>query len=90
MYGDTNIAVIASVLADATRVTVLHIVGDGRAYTAKELARQASVAPSTISMHLTKLLEYNLLTMEKQGRHHYFSLANPAIIGVLGDFELNV
>ncbi len=88
MSGDTNIAVIASVLADATRVTVLHTVGDGRAYTAKELARQAGVAPSTMSMHLTKLLEHNLLTMEKQGRHHYFSLANPAIIGVLEELAM--
>ena len=88
MPGDANIAVVASVLADATRVTVLNMVGDGRAYTAKELARQAGVSPSTMSMHLTKLMEYDLLTMEKQGRHHYFRLANPAIIRVLEDLAM--
>jgi len=79
MPGDVNIASVASLLADPTRVSILQALGDGRALPAGELARSSRVNASTASAHLTKLVESGLLFVEKQGRHRYYRLANPAI-----------
>src|SRR5260370_8916581 len=56
---------------------------DGRAWPAGDLARAVRVSPSTASNHLTKLVEHKLLRVEQQGRHRYFSLADPTIAQVL-------
>ena len=47
---------------------------DGRAWTATELAFEASVAPSTASAHLARLLGGGLINDVRQGRHRYFRL----------------
>ena len=52
---------------------------DGRAYTASELAMAADVSSTSASNHLTKLLEAELLKVEIQGRHRYFSFARPEV-----------
>lgn len=83
MPGDVDIAFVASLLADPTRVGMLMALGDGRALTAGELARHMRVAPSTASAHLSKLEEAGLLVGEKQGRHRYFRLADPTVVQVL-------
>lgn len=78
--GDTDIAAVAALLADPTRATILITLCDGRALPAGELARHARVAPSTMSGHLSKLLEAGLIGVEAWGRHRYFRLANPDIV----------
>jgi DNA-binding transcriptional ArsR family regulator len=80
MPGDINIVPIASLLADPTRASILQELSDGRALAAGELARRAHVASSTASSHLFKLVEAGLLAVEKQGRHRYYRIADPAII----------
>lgn len=79
MPGDINIASVAAVLADATRVSILLALGDGRPHAASELARRARVSRSTASIHLAKLVADGFIEAEKQGRHRYFRLANSAI-----------
>jgi DNA-binding transcriptional ArsR family regulator len=79
MSGDANIAVLATLLADQTRVSILMALADERALPAGDLARQARVNASTASAHLAKLVESGLLVVEKQGRHRYYRLADPAI-----------
>jgi DNA-binding transcriptional ArsR family regulator len=79
MPGDANIAAFASLLADPTRVSMLVALADERALPAGDLARQARVSASTASAHLAKLVESGLLVVEKQGRHRYYRLADPAI-----------
>jgi DNA-binding transcriptional ArsR family regulator len=83
MPGDANIAAVAALLADPTRAAILMALLDGRAWPAGDLARAVRVSPSTASNHLTKLVEHQLLRVEQQGRHRYFSLADPAIAQVL-------
>lgn len=39
----------------------------------------ANIAPQTASSHLTKLVQGRLLTVEQQGRHRYYRLANAEI-----------
>jgi len=80
MPGDINIVPVASLLADPTRAIILQELSDGRALPAGELARRARVSSSTASAHLFKLIEAGLLAVEKQGRHRYYRIANPAII----------
>ncbi len=83
MPGDANVAAVAALLADPTRTAILMALLDGRACPAGDLARAARVTPSTASNHLSKLVEYKLLKVEQQGRHRYFSLADPAIAQAL-------
>ncbi|MFE4923847.1 ArsR/SmtB family transcription factor [Streptomyces sp. NPDC056661] len=71
-----RLAALASLLADGTRASFCLALLDGRAWTAGELARYASVAPSTASEHLGKLIAGGLLTEERQGRHRYVRLAD--------------
>ncbi|MEO8367197.1 MAG: helix-turn-helix transcriptional regulator [Pseudoxanthomonas sp.] len=83
-----NVAAIAALLADPTRANMLLALMDGRALTATELAIEGQVAPSTASSHLARLTEAGLLVMLKQGRQHYFRLANAPVAelieGLLG------
>jgi DNA-binding transcriptional ArsR family regulator len=70
-------AALASLLADQTRATFCLALLDGRAWTVNELARQAGVAASTASEHVTQLVGGGLLTEERQGRHRYVRIAGP-------------
>lgn len=80
---EADIAAVATLLADPTRARFLAALGDGRALPAGELARRARVAPATASAHLAKLVAAGFLAVERQGRHRYFRLANPALATAL-------
>ncbi|MEG9548621.1 MULTISPECIES: ArsR/SmtB family transcription factor [Streptomyces griseus group] len=71
-----RLAALAALLADETRASFCLALLDGRAWTAGELARYASVAPSTASEHLGRLVAGGLLAQERQGRHRYVRLAD--------------
>jgi DNA-binding transcriptional ArsR family regulator len=73
--GDADIAAIGRLLSDGTRSAMLQALGDGRALPASRLARDAGVAASTASEHLTKLVEGGLLQVEQHGRHRFYRLA---------------
>lgn len=70
---------IASLIGDPTRATVLWTLLDGRAYTATELALAAAASPQNISMHLNKLLQADLLRVEAQGRHRYYTFSRKEV-----------
>jgi DNA-binding transcriptional ArsR family regulator len=77
------ISTVAALLGDPARANMLIALMDGRALTVSELAKVAGVAMPTASGHLTKLNDADLLTSEKQGRHHYFRLSGPDVAEVL-------
>jgi DNA-binding transcriptional ArsR family regulator len=81
--GDANIAMVASLMADETRATILLALSDGRSLPAGELSRAARVAPSTASWHLDKLVEGGLLEVESWGKHRYFRVAGPQVVGAI-------
>jgi DNA-binding transcriptional ArsR family regulator len=83
--GAAELAELAGLLADHTRAAFCLALTDGRAWTAGELARHASVAPSTASEHLTRLIAGGLLTEARQGRHRYVRLANAHVAELLED-----
>lgn len=79
MNGGPDLALVASLIGDATRANILAALLDGRALTASELAYFAHVSPQTASGHLAKLTDGKLLTMLRQGRNRYYRLATPLV-----------
>ncbi|MBS7233761.1 winged helix-turn-helix transcriptional regulator [Flavobacterium psychroterrae] len=73
----------AALIGDPTRASIMWTLLDGRAFTATELAISANTSPQNISMHLGKLLEANLLCVEKQGRHKYYRFSNKEVAYVV-------
>jgi DNA-binding transcriptional ArsR family regulator len=73
----------AALIGDATRASIMWTLLDGRAFTATELSIAANTSPQNISMHLAKLLEANLLSVEKQGRHKYYRFSNKEVAYVV-------
>lgn len=69
----------ASLIGDPTRASILWTLMDGRAFTATELAVSVNTSPQNISMHLGKLLDADLLCVEKQGRHKYYRFSNKEV-----------
>jgi DNA-binding transcriptional ArsR family regulator len=83
MKDGPHIARIAALIGDHARAEVLTALLADRALTATELADVAGVSKATISAHLTKLLDANLIAVEPQGRHRYFRLANHDVAQLL-------
>ncbi|MEO7975676.1 winged helix-turn-helix domain-containing protein [Flavobacterium sp.] len=69
----------ATLIGDATRASILWNLLDGRAFTATELAIAVDTSAQNISMHLGKLLDANLICVEKQGRHKYYRFYNKEV-----------
>lgn len=83
MKDGPDIALIASLIGDPARANMLTTLMDGKAYTATELASEAGITPQTASTHLKKLEGGGLITLRKQGRHHYFALGGAEVSAVL-------
>ena len=78
-----DIALIAELIGDPVRATILAALIDGRALPAGELAFLGNVAPQTASFHLGKLLKSSLITVERQGKYNYYRLANDSVASAL-------
>lgn len=78
-----DISYLAKLIAEPTRAIILDCLMNGHALPASELAYMANVSHPTISSHLSKLVEGNLLISEQHGRHRYYQLANQEVAEVL-------
>src|ERR1700749_516155 len=78
-----SIAPIAALAGDPARANMLAALLSGQALTAGELANEAGVSLATASAHLSKLRDGGLVTGVKQGRHHYFRLADADVAALL-------
>lgn len=74
---------IAAAAGDPARARMLQALMDGRALTAGELARAASITPQTASGHLARMVGLGLLRVEKQGKHRYHRLAHASVAHML-------
>jgi DNA-binding transcriptional ArsR family regulator len=79
MNFEDKFAHIASIVGEKSRAIMLWNLTDGRAYTAGELAVCADISRQSASNHLTKMMDADLLALEKQGRHRYYRLARPEV-----------
>jgi DNA-binding transcriptional ArsR family regulator len=76
---EKEIGYITSLIGDPVRTNILWTLLDGRAYTATELAIRADTSPQNISMHLSKLISADLLTVESLGRYKYYRFARQEV-----------
>lgn len=81
-----RMAEIGTLLGEPARATMLAALMDGRALSATELAKVATVTPQTASGHLARLVEAGLLEVERQGRHRYHRLASTDVAELLEMF----
>ncbi|UII19862.1 ArsR/SmtB family transcription factor [Fulvivirga ligni] len=70
---------MAALISEPTRARMLWNLLDGRAYTASELAIAADVSSTSASNHLSKLLEADILKVDVQGRHRYYSYSRDEV-----------
>ena len=78
-----QLAEVAQLVGDPGRANILATLMDGRTLTAKELATVAGVTAQTASSHLAKLVEHELLTVEKRGPRQFYRLATPLVARML-------
>ncbi|MBC9915032.1 ArsR/SmtB family transcription factor [Chitinophaga varians] len=76
---ETQIGQIATLIGDPVRALILWTLLDGSAYSATELAISTNTSPQNISMHLSKLVQADLLVAEKQGRHRYYRFSRQEV-----------
>ncbi len=74
---------LSGLICEPTRARMLWNLLDGRAYTASELSVVAQVSATAASNHLSKLLEADIVKVDTQGRHRYYSLSRPEVAYVV-------
>jgi DNA-binding transcriptional ArsR family regulator len=74
---------ISGLICEPTRAKMLWNLLDGRAYTASELSVAADVSATAVSNHLSKLLNADIVKVETQGRHRYYSFSKPEVAYVI-------
>ena len=74
-----DISRVASLIGDPARANMVLALMSGAALSAADLAREGGITPSTATGHLSKLVTAGLLSVRKQGRNRYFSLAEPDV-----------
>jgi DNA-binding transcriptional ArsR family regulator len=70
---------VGALLGDPVRAAILTALLNGRSLPAGELALIGNVAAQTASFHLGKLLESDLIAVERQGKYRYYRLANEQV-----------
>jgi DNA-binding transcriptional ArsR family regulator len=83
MDAGADLAAVARLIANRARAAMLDRMLDGDGHPAGDLAREAGVAPSTASGHLSDLAEGGLVTAEEVGRQRRYRLAGPHVAEVL-------
>jgi DNA-binding transcriptional ArsR family regulator len=79
VLADADISEPAALLGDPVRAQIVLALADGSARPATELCARARRSAPTVSAHLAKLVDGGLVAFERQGRHRYYRLADPAV-----------
>jgi DNA-binding transcriptional ArsR family regulator/predicted transcriptional regulator len=80
---EETFVLISGLICEPTRARLLWNLLDGRAYTASELAIVGDISSTAASNHLAKLLDADIIKVELQGRHRYYSFAKPEVAYVV-------
>lgn len=68
-----DLASAAACLASPVRVQVLALLGERAEVSVMELANEVGLAQSTVSYHVSRLLEAGLVRVRRDGRWHFVS-----------------
>ena len=71
-----DISRIAALIGNPASANMLMALMAGPALTATELAHEGGIGLPTTSEHLAKLEKAGLVSIERQGRHRYYRLAD--------------
>jgi DNA-binding transcriptional ArsR family regulator len=74
-----DLAEIAALIGEPTRVVMLWSLCGGQTRPASELAFYANVSAQNASSHLARLVEAGLLAVEARGRHRFYRLAGAEV-----------
>jgi DNA-binding transcriptional ArsR family regulator len=77
------LADIAALIGVPARAAILTALVDGRVSAAGELATVAGLSPSAASLHLSKLVDGELVAVQQVGRHRYYRLASHDVAAAL-------
>jgi DNA-binding transcriptional ArsR family regulator len=80
---EPDIAGLAAVLADASRVAMLDALLDGGGHAIGALGRRAGVSIATASSHVRRLADAGLVTVVQAGRERRVRLAGPEVAELL-------
>jgi len=80
---NNEISEISALIGNPVRSVILWTLLDNRAYTAIELSNIVETSPQNISMHLSKLVNAELLSVESQGRHKYYKISNQEVASAI-------
>lgn len=83
----SRISALGSALSDPTRAATVAALLSGTAHTSGELARACGVAPSTMSGHLSKLIDAGLVDVEPSGRHRHYRIASREVAELLEQMD---
>lgn len=70
---------VAALICEPARAKMLWYLLDGKAYTATELASFADISITSVSNHLSKLLDADMVKVQVQGRYRYYTFANAQV-----------
>jgi DNA-binding transcriptional ArsR family regulator len=79
MEAEESFVTISGLICEPVRARMLWNLLDGRAYTAGELAICADISATSASNHLSRLLQADIVKVELQGRHRYYSFSKPEV-----------
>ncbi len=65
-------------LAHAIRIEIIDLLGESE-LGFSEIAEKTGVAQSSLSQHLSKMMEKGILTQRKEGLNTYFKLSTPKV-----------
>lgn len=77
------LADIAALIGVPARAAMLTALVDGRVRAAGDLAAVAGISPSAASLHLAKLVDGDLVVVQRAGRHRYYRLSNHHVAAAL-------
>lgn len=74
---------MSGLICEPTRAKMLWSLLDGRAYTASELSLVTGISATAASNHLSRLLDAEIIKVEIQGRHRYYTFSKPEVAYVI-------
>ena len=83
-----DISYAAKLISDSSRASILQSLMDVDGLPATELANKAGISIQTASSHLSKLVEGELLTVERHGRHKYYRLASIEVAQIIESLSI--
>lgn len=76
-------AFILKTIAHPTRLQVVCLLGKNEKLSVSEICEHVSCEQSLVSHHLNVLKLKGVLVSEREGKHIYYSLAMPGVLGVI-------